>query len=291
MTTSRPPHAPGSRGESPELVELRRLRLEQPDLAPAVDLQVALLQIQHRVKARVPTSWIETSAEWLKREHDGGRPLFRFEDLPVEWTDVRLMVRQTADLLRRHDILEGGAAESIQDMARQGPPLERLITEWFNRKATRQAGATEPRPDGLDEETIDQVLTLAMRPFLERAAEAAVPRADLSTWTRPYCPFCGGDPELAVVTRTGERMLICGRCGTRWAFDADACPWCDERRRERITTFASPDGHYRISACESCRRYIKAFDARTGGRPVMPVVDTIATLPLDAAAMQRGYSG
>jgi len=40
-----------------------------------------------------------------------------------------------------------------------------------------------------------------------------------------------------------------------------------------------------------CRRYLKAYDARRASRPVMPVVDTIATLPLDAAAMQRGYTG
>jgi hypothetical protein len=30
-------------------------------------------------------------------------------------------------------------------------------------------------------------------------------------------------------------------------------------------------------------------DARGAARPVLPVVDTIATLPLDAAAAQRGY--
>jgi len=40
-----------------------------------------------------------------------------------------------------------------------------------------------------------------------------------------------------------------------------------------------------------CRRYIKAYDARQGARPVMLSVDSVATLPLDAAAMQKGYSG
>ena len=37
--------------------------------------------------------------------------------------------------------------------------------------------------------------------------------------------------------------------------------------------------------------HIKAYDARNAVRPVMIAVDTIATLPLDAAAMQRGYVG
>jgi hypothetical protein len=35
---------------------------------------------------------------------------------------------------------------------------------------------------------------------------------------------------------------------------------------------------------------LKAYDGRRATRPVMPMVDTVATLPLDAAAMQRGYS-
>jgi hypothetical protein len=40
-----------------------------------------------------------------------------------------------------------------------------------------------------------------------------------------------------------------------------------------------------------CRRYLKAYDGRNASRPVMLSVDSIATLPLDAAAIQRGYVG
>ena len=48
---------------------------------------------------------------------------------------------------------------------------------------------------------------------------------------------------------------------------------------------------YRLCACDGCRRYLKAYNAKGASRPVMPVVDTIATLPLDAAAVQHGYVG
>ena len=50
------------------------------------------------------------------------------------------------------------------------------------------------------------------------------------------------------------------------------------------TSFATPDGQYRVYACDACHRYLKAYDGRRASRPVMPVVDSIATLPLDAAA-------
>jgi formate dehydrogenase maturation protein FdhE len=46
-----------------------------------------------------------------------------------------------------------------------------------------------------------------------------------------------------------------------------------------------------VSACDACQRYLKAYDSRTAPRSVMMAVDVIATLPLDAAAMQRGYVG
>jgi FdhE protein len=138
---------------------------------------------------------------------------------------------------------------------------------------------------------IQQILLLAARPFLARCAEVLMPKLDLSGWTRSICPLCGGEPEMAVITQAAERLLICGRCTARWRFAPLACPFCDNAEKSRITSFASRDGSYRIYACEICRRYIKAYDARGAARPVMPAVDLVATLPLDAAAMQRGYSG
>ena len=135
----------------------------------------------------------------------------------------------------------------------------------------------------------DQVLTLAMRPFLTRCAEVLQHRPELSIWTHSHCPLCGGEPELAAITPAAERHLICGRCALRWKFEPLTCPYCRNGDRSRITSFATPDGQYRVYACDMCHRYLKAYDGRRTTRPVMPIVDSVATLPLDAAAMQRGY--
>jgi FdhE protein len=96
---------------------------------------------------------------------------------------------------------------------------------------------------------------------------------------------------MAVITPAAERHLICGRCQLRWKFEALTCPFCRNSDRSLITSFATPDGRYRVYACDVCHRYLKAYDGRRATRPVMPIVDGVATLPLDAAAMQRGYSG
>src|SRR4030095_16449561 len=138
---------------------------------------------------------------------------------------------------------------------------------------------------------LDQVLVLSMRPFLARCAESLGQRADLTAWHHGHCPFCGWEPDFAVITPAADRRLVCGRCVAQWAFGPLTCPFCANDDRTLITSFAPRDGDYRVYACDVCKRYLKAFDGRHTPRPVLLAVDTIATLPLDAAAMQRGYIG
>lgn len=280
------------RAEPRELAELKRLKLRQPELSEAVDLHVALLELQHRVKARVPTPWIDVTPEWLKTQHAAGRPLLRFEDIPLDWSDFRLVFRQTADLLLRFGAVEADDHAVLLSLSREGNTLEPVVVRWFETAAApeRLAGGAPPALP-VATEVLDQVLGLAMRPFLERCAEVVQQRADFSTWTHAHCPLCGGEPEFGVLTSAGDRVLICGRCTARWSFDASTCPYCGNADRARLPSFSSGDGVYRLYACDACRRYIKAYNAPVGGRPVMLALDSVATLPLDAAAVQRGYGG
>ena len=166
--------------------------------------------------------------------------------------------------------------------------------EWYRTGAERHVaavGVRSPRADRAEQgDVVDEVLTLAMRPFLSRCAEVLQQRADLATWTHAHCALCGGEADLAVITPSAERHLICGRCTLRWKFEPLTYPYCRNSDRSRITSFATPDGQYRVYACDVCHRYLKAYDGRRATRPVMPMVDSVATLPLDAAAMQRGYT-
>ena len=294
------PHQPRAaarpaRSETREVVELKQLRSRQPELADAVDLQLALIELQRRVLARLPMPWVEASADWLKQQHEAGKPLLRFEDVPLDWTDFRLVFRQTADVLRRFEALEGTDYHAIQALSRDGNALEPLVVRWFNQTAAPEKNDALPpqvaRQVPVSQEALDQVLLLAMRPFLERCADVVQQRADFSTWAHAYCPLCGGEPEFAVLTSGGDRLLICTRCTGRWRFAPDTCPFCKNDDRSLIHSFSSRDGLYRLYACDVCRRYLKAYDARSGSRPVMLVVDSVATLPLDAAAIQRGYRG
>jgi hypothetical protein len=269
------------RAEPREIVELRRLKEEQPDLSSAADLQIELLQMQRRIMARVPLPAIRLDTEHLASLLVTG-PILRFDHLKIDWSDVRFLIRAAAAAMRTHEALEAADLRKVDLITRDADRLPYVLRAWY--EGPGESGAPLPEVEGLE-----TVLLQAMRPILSRAADAILARVDLSSWARGHCPVCGGEPDLAVITKTAERLLICSRCLARWRFDQIMCPFCRNAERSRITSFTSRDGHYRLSACDVCERYIKAYDARQATRPVMPAVDSVATLPLDAAAMQRGY--
>jgi FdhE protein len=188
------------------------------------------------------------------------------------------LFRQITDILRRHDTLDARAAVRLHDVGRS-PALPALARQWLT------TGTSDPSIEMLDE-----VLGWSMRPFLVRTADVLQQQAAFGGWKRGICPVCAGEPDFACITASGDRLLICGRCQTRWPTEPYACPFCRESDKERITSFATRDGTYRVTACRSCLRYLKTLDGRRAGRQVMPAVDSIATLPLDAVVMQRGFS-
>lgn len=284
----RPARTP--RAESREITELRKLKAEQPDLATAVDMQIALVEMQRRVQSRVPLPWIQVDPEWLRTQQSAGRPLVRFSDIPLQWTDFRLTFRQTADILRRFDAIEPEDHSKLVALGREGNALEPLVTSWYTATSGVDGGSRDRGPT-TGPVSLDQVLVLALRPFLARCTEVLMPRTDLGAWNHGHCRFCGWEPDFAVITPSADRRLICGRCVAQWPYPPLTCPFCSNDDRALVTSFATRDGRYRVYACDVCRRYLKAYDGRNASRPVMVSVDSIATLPLDAAAMQRGYVG
>ena len=281
------PRHRANRFEPREIVELRALKSLHPELASAVEMQIELVELQRRIQSRMSTPLVQRDDASIRRRLLQGERLVEFDDLRLDWTDFRLLFRQVADILRRYDALEPGDYVWLQVLARDGDRLRAVTVDYYCRTSRPdQAGpAPDDRPGMLE-----QVLTLALRPFLARSADVWMTKLDLSEWRRSWCLVCGGEPDFAVLPSSGDRWLICSRCSAQWPFTA-ACPFCGDDSLGSVTSFASRDGRYRVYGCNECRKYLKAYDARGASRPVMPVVDTIATLPLDAAAIQRGYDG
>jgi hypothetical protein len=280
----RPPQP--ARSEPREIVELRRLKQDQPDLGSAAELQIQLFQLHRRVQSRVPLPGINLDPKHLTGLLAAGKPILSFDQVPVDWSDLRFLMRSAADAMRTHDAIEPDDYRRVDVLTRDADRLPAIVREWYEaaRPASAGGGEVSDTIAGLE-----PLFLQAMRPFLSRCADAVMARTVFEGWTQGTCPLCGGEPDFSLITPAAERFLLCSRCVSRWRFHQLACPFCGNKDRSRITSFATRDGLYRLNACDVCQRYLKAFDGRNAPRPVMPAVDTIATLPLDAAAVQRGY--
>jgi hypothetical protein len=258
------------------------VRARHPELADAVDMQIELLELHRRIQSRVRTPVTGLDGARVTR----GERLVEFEQVPVDWSELRLAFRQTVDILRRFDALTAADADALAAVERSGPVFDAAVREYYAR--TDRPGRAEPPAHG--PAMLDAALALALRPFLARCAEVGVPQLELDRWHKGWCPVCGAEPDFAVMNGTA-RHLVCSRCLARWPFALAACPFCQAAGPGAITSFASREGTYRVSGCNVCRKYVKAFDTRRADRACLPLVDTIATLPLDAAALQKGYDG
>lgn len=256
-----------------DIVELRTLAERQPALAPAATLQVDLIEAVRRVQGRITTPWIEAATETLTARLAAGQPLLEFSQIAFDWNDVRLLIRQVTDVLRRHEVVDAPTAAALHAIGRSAS-LPDVMRQWFEQQPL------------VDVEMLGEVLGWAARPYLQRTSEVLQQRVSLEGWTHRVCPICAAEPEFSLITTAGERQLVCGRCHVRWSFNPIACPYCGNDDRATIKSMATPDGIYRVMICRACTRYIKALDGRKATRPLLPYLDLIATLPLDAAVMQ-----
>jgi formate dehydrogenase accessory protein FdhE len=162
------------------------------------------------------------------------------------------------------------------------------------------------------------VVEAALQPFVERAAQSvrlkadvrltafakatAVHRSALETdrarrWKADAtyaarCPICASAPVAAALREEGQgarRSLVCSLCFTEWDYFRIQCPACEENRFDALPVYtADAPAAARIDACDSCRTYIKTLDLTRDGLAV-PMVDDLASLPLDLWARERGY--
>jgi FdhE protein len=110
------------------------------------------------------------------------------------------------------------------------------------------------------------------------------------------CPFCGGTPQLSMFRGAGDaalegagRSLQCATCLTSWPCRRVLCPHCGEEDERKLGYLHTPAfDHVRVEACETCRRYLKGIDLTRLGIAV-PLVDEVASAPLDAWAADHGY--
>jgi FdhE protein len=191
----------------------------------------------------------------LLRQYDGGRPANK----AVFHALFDFLEREAPSPLREDAKgLGEGSAEEVMAAVREDRPAARLVL-W---------GFLQVNP--------------AARPSSRQEGKAAA------------CPKCGARPLLSVLredktAETVRRTLVCSICSDEWEFARVVCPACPEERPEKLPRYQAPEIPWvRIEACDSCLKYLKSVDL-TKNPDAEPVVDELASTPLDVIAREKGY--
>jgi FdhE protein len=130
-----------------------------------------------------------------------------------------------------------------------------------------------------------------LQPYAEFLAAKEAPPAGDYRW--PVCPVCRGKPQVGVLRPEGDgakRSLICSICSNEWDYRRIVCPACEEEDEKKLAVYLANDFDYvRVETCETCKTYIKTVDLTKNGLAV-PVVDELATIPLNLWAQENGYA-
>jgi formate dehydrogenase maturation protein FdhE len=131
--------------------------------------------------------------------------------------------------------------------------------------------------------------------FLQPYAELLRDRSAVQWkgYTHSLCPFCSRKPVAGVLRQKGEgaaRSLLCGFCLAEWEFRRIVCPACGEEDNRKLPVYTAEQFTYlRVECCDTCRTYLKSVDLSKNGL-AEPLVDEIASAPLDLWAHEQGYA-
>lgn len=151
------------------------------------------------------------------------------------------------------------------------------------------AGAGEM---GVEPESLAFFLYHSLRPsFCSCAAHLADYLASAPSGEQGRCPVCGSAPAIAWIEGEGRRYLFCSFCWHKWPVNRALCTFCGNRGGEGLLYFYSEEEkEYRVDACPSCRRYVKAVDTRSLRRSGYPALEQVASLHIDLKAVEAGYT-
>ena len=131
--------------------------------------------------------------------------------------------------------------------------------------------------------------------FLQPCAEFVRSRTSLQLdgHTHSLCPFCNRKPALAVLRPLGDgarRNLVCGFCLCEWEFRRILCAGCGQEDQSKLPVYTAEQfPHMRVEGCDVCHTYIKSIDFTKNGL-ADPLVDELASVPLDLWAQEHGYA-
>src|SRR5215813_10427026 len=276
------------------------LKKARPELEAAIALQELLVRTASSAARPPEVAPFPLPRELVTARVRQGVPLLHDRPASVDVHFAADLFSRLVNVLqqRQDDETEPKLSALVATATGGGLDPQRLFTEAFVQH--RDHLAEMAMHAGVD---VDLLLTLsaqAAAPVLRAYAEHLLPllervddgSPDGANWQRGYCPICGGWPVLAELRGVELALFLrCSACVSAWRWRRIACSYCgNEDFRTLRTLQIDGEMRFRISVCERCHGYLKVGNAFDPPPAELLALDDLASVQLDVAAIERGFS-
>jgi len=217
---------------------------------------------------------------------EDGAPLLADRVLPVPVDAIRRLMRDLIDVA-----VSAGTPEMLTLRAVAASALD--VPALFTASLCQDAASLTDtaRTCGANADAFQALAGVLPVPFLQacqRRWSARIPRG----WVHGYCPMCGLWPAFAEVRGIDRsRHFRCGRCGGEWHARSLWCPYCATADHNDLVTLVpeKAGANAVIDACRQCRGYVKTFTRLQRCPSDAVIVEDLASVAIDVAAVSLGY--
>jgi FdhE protein len=265
--------------------ELDRVAADRPALQPLLSWLRELLPDL----AAVAAPPLALTAEEAHVKLTGGTPLLRGLRLDLDPKAFRQRWQRVCRALAQQP---DGVAVALAEALGKGrlEPAEMLAAILAGQP---EAVCAKAEALGLDAGLTATVLRFTLFPLFVTLEAQLAPLREGAAWEQGYCPTCGSWPLLGEFRGLDQsRFLRCGLCAAGWEVRRLWCPFCGNRDHQRLGFLHSEgaEAKYRAAVCDACRGYVKMLATLSALPPLHLLLADAATLHLDLAAAERGYT-
>jgi FdhE protein len=214
--------------------------------------------------------------------------LLRGESFQLEEGAFRLHWQTVCEAVGHY---QGNAAgQALQDALQEGhlKPGELLGLVLAGEAPTLQERAAEL---GIDVGVATTVFRLLLIPVLSPVNATWESAREGLSWKEGFCPTCGSWPLLGEFFGPKvPRRLRCGLCTAGWEFPQSECPFCGLEDGRFLRSFGGKEERNFAATCDACRTYLKMIDTRSPLNGPQLLIADLATMHLDMAAPDLGFS-
>jgi FdhE protein len=213
-------------------------------------------------------------------------PLLEGATLAVQASSVRRLLKRLIGIASRNGTPKMATLEAALSVDVDMLPLFTASLCQHRERIDEFAAAS-----AADAEAFHAVVALLPVPLLH-ACNRRWASSISESWVEGYCPMCGSWPAFAEVRGIERsRYFRCGRCGGEWHARALWCPYCDTIDHGELVALVpeTAGSNAAIDACRRCLGYVKTLTRLQGCPPDAVMVEDLASVELDVAALEHGY--